>query len=200
MVEVEAKLRLPSCSLLGELRSRLQRLGAELLEEKVEEDTYYQHPCRDFAATDEALRLRVTSTGAVEATYKGPKRVLGRGKARSEYTLHLRPDELGEARAVLLALGFKPVATVRKTRAYYRLGNLLITLDTVEGLGCFAEIEYAARDASPEEAMKAIDEAIEKLGLQGAEPVHRSYLELLLERGAPEKRQLGSESRPRRRG
>lgn len=181
MVEVEAKLRLPSCNRLEELRHRLQELGARLLEEKNEEDTYYQHPCRDFAETDEALRLRVTSTGGAEVTYKGPKQVLGRGKARSEHTVHLKPGELEEAKAILLALGFQPAATVRKRRAYYQLGSLLVTLDTVEGLGCFAEIEYTGK-ASPEEAVREIEEAIEKLGLQEAEPLHRSYLELLLEK------------------
>ena len=176
-VEVEAKLRLASCGELEGVRRRLEELGARHEGEVVEEDTYFQHPCRDFAETDEALRLRIVG-GRAELTYKGPKRIIGGSKARAEYTTAVADP--GEAVRILEALGFRPAAVVRKQRSYYRLGDVAVSLDHVEGLGCFLEAEYRG-SGGPEEASKAIEEVLEKLGVAARERVYKSYLELLLE-------------------
>jgi len=177
-VEVEAKLRLASCGELEEVRRRLEELGARLEGVVVEEDTYFQHPCRDFAETDEALRLRIAG-GRAELTYKGPKRILGGSKARAEYTTAVADS--GEAARILEALGFRPAAVVRKQRSYYRLGDVAVSLDHVEGLGCFLEAEYRGQ-GSAEEAARAIEEVLERLGVATRERIYKSYLELLLEK------------------
>jgi len=50
-----------------------EKLGdAEFVIEKVEEDIYLNHPCRDFGETDEALRIRRDVEG-IRVTYKGRK-------------------------------------------------------------------------------------------------------------------------------
>ena len=179
--EVEAKLGLPGCGVLAEVEERLRQLGAELLEEKVERDVYYQHPCRDFAETDEALRIR-TSGGKAELTYKGPKRIVGGAKQRQEETVEI-PDPEAMDR-VLRALGFRPAAVVEKRRRYYRLGDVLVTLDEVKDLGCFVEAEYAGPRVAAEEASRRIEEVLEKLGVAGYPRIYKSYLELLLEKQA----------------
>jgi adenylate cyclase class 2 len=176
--ETEAKVVLGDCGLLGVVEERLRSLGARLLEEKREEDTYYQHPCRDFAETDEALRLRLAA-GRAELTYKGPKRIVGGAKTRLEETVAVGDPEA--AHRILEALGFRPVAKVVKTRRYYRLGDVLVTLDRVEGLGCFLEAEYAGPSSDPEEAARAIEEALRSLGADRYPRTAKSYLELLLE-------------------
>jgi adenylate cyclase class 2 len=178
--EVEAKIVLGSCDRLGEVRRRLEELGAKLEGEVYEEDTYYQHPCRNFAETDEALRLRIAD-GRVELTYKGPKRVHGGVKEREELTA--RVEDGAYMARILERLGFKPVATVRKRRLYYSIEGLaVVSLDTVEGLGCFVEIEYRGKAGSPEEAAEAVERLAERLGLAGLPRTVKSYLELLLEK------------------
>ena len=67
--EVEQKFR---TSKLSSLRNRLASAGATASGEIEQADTYYSHPQRDFAATDEALRLRRVGD-ANYFTYKGPK-------------------------------------------------------------------------------------------------------------------------------
>lgn len=179
--EYEAKIILNDCHELGPVEERLERLGAEPQEEVVEEDTYYQHPCRDFAETDEALRLR--RSRATELTYKGPKRHAGQGvKARLEINIPLPPGSADTVDELLRLLGFHPVAVVRKRRRYYRLGDVSVTLDEVEGLGCFVEIEYSGPPGR--DPVKAIEEAAEKLGLSGRPRTTKSYLEMLLEKNA----------------
>ncbi len=163
--------------MLRVVEERLRGLGAVHEESVVEEDTYYQHPCRDFAETDEALRIRQVD-GRYELTYKGPKRVIDGSKARKEITIQL-PSATQMAR-LLEALGFRPVAVVRKHRDYYKLGDIVVSLDEVEGLGCFLEAEYSG-GGGPEEAARAIREALEKLGVSSYESTTKSYLELILE-------------------
>jgi len=175
--ETEAKVVLGDCGLLSTVEEKLRALGARFLGEDFEEDTYYQHPCRDFAATDEALRVR-RRRGCPELTYKGPKRLVGGAKTRVEETVALCDAE-GAGR-VLEALGFRPVAVVAKRRRYYRLRDVLVSLDEVRGLGCFLEAEYVGA-GGPGEAVEAIEEALRVLGLEGLRREARSYLELLLE-------------------
>jgi len=175
--ETEAKIILGDCGLLERVEVKLRGLGAVFLEEKREEDTYYQHPCRDFAETDEALRIRRHGERPPELTYKGPKRVVGGAKTRQEETVTLSDGEA--MHRILLALGFRPVATVVKTRRYYRLGDVLVTLDKVEGLGCFLEAEYQG-SGRPEEAIQAIEGALARLGVEKLPRTTLSYLELLL--------------------
>ncbi|MCE4628101.1 MAG: class IV adenylate cyclase [Desulfurococcales archaeon] len=167
-LEIEGKYRV-DCAELESIAARAEELGGRFLGARSEEDVYYQHPCRDFASTDEALRLRYVQGRVESLTYKGPK-MPGRVKARLE--LILSPLG-GPVEQVLERLGFTPVARVVKRRRYYRLGDSLVTLDEVEGLGCFVEVEAPTTSR--------VEEVAGSLGLEGP-PIVESYLEMLLAR------------------
>ncbi len=145
-------------------------------------DRYYAHPVRDFAQTDEALRIRRVGE-ANFVTYKGPK-LDPRTKTRREIELALQPGEDGFAQfaSLLEALGFRPVAEVRKQRRIARLQwqgfPLEVALDDVQAVGRFVELETAADPADAEAAKAALASLAGRLGLEANE--RRSYLELLL--------------------
>lgn len=147
------------------------------------EDTYYQHPCRDFSKTDEALRIRIRRfNGHFEAflTYKGPK-MDSVSKTRKEIEV---PIEDPDKHAMILeALGFREVMTVEKVREkFYVEKGITITLDDVEGLGKFIEIEAMteSREKVPE-LVEKLRKILIELGVSKFE--RKSYLELLLEKG-----------------
>lgn len=177
-VEVEAKIELQSCNEVNDVTRKLENMGAKKEAQVYEEDIYFQHPCRDFARTDEALRLRVIGE-RVELTYKGPKTIFGGSKTRAEYTVLL--SDLRQAKLILESLGFKPVASVRKRRIYYSYGEVSISVDRVEGLGCFIEVEYRG-EGSIEAATNTINTVIGMLGLTRYKRIYKSYLELILEK------------------
>ena len=80
-------------------------------------------------------------------------------------------------------LGFRTVATVAKRRVEYRLPGpppIVVSLDEVEGLGRFCEVETAATDVAT--GRRVLEAALRLLGLEDAEPIATSYLELLLHR------------------
>jgi adenylate cyclase class 2 len=79
---------------------------------------------------------------------------------------------------MLERLGFTKTTEVNKWRENYRLGNAAISLDEVEELGTFVEIEVmTAQEAA--KATAEIKKISEELGVSG-EPILASYLELLL--------------------
>lgn len=171
MIEFEVKAPVPA-ERLAALRAAL---GAP---ERVEEhaDAYFAHPQRDFAQTDEALRLSLRG-GRADLTYKGPK-LDAASKARREIVLPLQGA--GEAAALLEALGFRRVREVRKTRETYRAGGFEVALDTVPGLGAFVELERQLAEGAPrDEAQREAIAVLASWGLERTE--RRSYLELLLE-------------------
>jgi|SRR5208337_2117291 len=176
MLEVELKVRIPS---LDPVREELTRKNAQFRGRVHEHDIYYNAPHRDFALTDEAVRVRYTDDRAV-VTYKGPKIRKYGLKAREELNFAV---ESGEGFETMLArLGFTRTTEVNKWRENYTLGTASISLDTVEELGTFAEIEVIARDEN-ENPTATIEEIAKEIGADG-EPILESYLELLLAKRA----------------
>ena len=148
---------------------------AELIIEKYEHDVYFAHPCRDFAQTDEAIRIRRDVEG-ITLTYKGPK-VDAETKSREEIKLKVKDFE--SARRILERLGFKPVAEVKKFRKIYGFGDAIICVDEVEDLGKFVEIEIEAENLGVKEKVFHI---AEQLGYSREDSIRESYLELILQK------------------
>ena len=178
--EVEQKFPVED---IATVEDRLREMGSTIAGVHLEVDVYYAHPSRDFGATDEALRIRrVGLSGYV--TYKGPK-VDTTTKTRREIDLPLAIDENGVApwQKLLEALGFKPIAEVRKhrrkTTIRWQNRKVEAALDEVHRVGTFIELELLATPDHVERDKACIASLAEHLGLSESE--RRSYLELLLE-------------------
>jgi adenylate cyclase class 2 len=181
--EVEVKFRVGE-EQVGALVEGLLRLGAVDRGESEQSDAYLRHPSRDFAATNEAFRIR-SGGGDNALTYKGPRRE-GPAKTREEIEIGLAPgtEARDGMRTMLERLGFTPVATVRKRRHLYEVAGgprpLLVALDRAEGVGTFVEVEALVEDeADLPEAQRDVLEFGHRLGLREVEP--RSYLRMVLE-------------------
>jgi len=180
----EVEVKFPLSEGPAEVLSKLQQLGATPGEEIAQADHYFNHPVRDFAQTDEALRIR--SVGDQNwVTWKGPK-IDSRTKTRREIELPLgdgtqTAEQLSE---VLQILGFRLVTVVRKTRRLHELTRndlrFEIALDEVDELGSFLEVELIADEAGLKSAQDAVLELAKELGLSQTEP--RSYLGMLLQK------------------
>lgn len=199
MYEVEVKVPADHDT----VRAALDEMGGERLGVVAQADTYFNAPHRDFAETDEALRVRVTGdvpTGVQEATladtleaalrgtdaaptsrvtYKGA-RVDDASKTREEFETGV--DDGETVRTVFERLGFAPTATVKKVRARYRVDGFTVALDDVADVGTYVEVETDVE--SENEISGACEEAfgvLRELGLDPEAQVQTSYLGLLLE-------------------
>jgi adenylate cyclase class 2 len=180
-LEIEQKFRVDDPSAL---QAKLATLGAVFRHRILQRDAYFNHPSRDFAVSDEALRIRSVGDDNV-ITYKGPK--LGGGvKTRREIELPIgsgreTAEQLGE---ILKLLGFRPSAVVEKRRTPGEVTvdgvHYELALDDVDGIGTFFEVELVVDDAEKELAQGRIHALQAKLGLVNVEP--RSYLRMVLER------------------
>ncbi len=179
-LEVEVRYR---CADPQPLVTQLLAWGASPLEERTEVDHYFNAPHKDFRQTDEALRLR--RVGASNwLTYKGPRRE-GPTKTRPEIEVVLAQGDVAAeaAQRLLQALGFRPVAVVRKRRSIYRLPwppfAVNVCFDRLEAIGSFVELEIMA----PPELHAAASQAVLELAaaLHLTEREYRSYLRMVLE-------------------
>ena len=181
MIEVELKFRLDDPE---RFRRALAGLGAVRRGISHQRDIYFAHPLRDFAATDEALRVRITEDSG-RMTYKGP-RFDAETKSRHETEIAFAdgPADAERFGRVLETLGFAAVREVSKQREGWTLpcpgGEIEIAIDTVAGLGMFVELERAVPAREFEEAKAAIQSLARRLEL--TVPEHRSYLGMLLDR------------------
>jgi len=199
--EVEQKYPLAD---VAAVEAALARLGATWHATVEQVDRYFNHPCRDFAATDEALRLRRTGA-ALAITWKGP-RLDATAKTRRELELPLAeaavpaaavaeaavpaaapvqaavPATLDSWTELLEALGFRPVREVAKQRQLatvaWQGAAIEVALDHVAGLGNFLELELQADAAGIAVAAARIESLARELGCTAAE--RRSYLEMLI--------------------
>ncbi len=180
--EIENKYRVAN---VKSLELRLNQIGAKVEPPVAQADTYLAHPARDFATTNEAFRIRRDGEHN-RLTYKGPKHE-GPTKTREEIEIAFAEGE--SAREEMLALfdrlGFRPVATISKTRRSHHLiwksKEFEVTIDDAHALGTFVEIETLAeaREALAS-AQSTLMELATELGLTEVEP--RSYLRMHLEK------------------
>ena len=176
MIEVEVKAKIDN---FEDIEKKLKNLGAIKSKKEYQEDIYFNSPIVDFAKTDEALRIRTTienGSDNIFITYKGPK-IDSKSKTREEIEIKIEDSE--KCSKIFQHLGFTKVRAVRKNRQYYTYKNFEISLDDVEGLEPYMEIEISLEDGNDySEAQEKIFELFSKLGItDGFE--RTSYLELL---------------------
>ena len=134
MKEIELKAQYDS-SKRPELEQYLKEHGFQEVCCFTQQDEYFNHPERDFRITDEALRIRREQhdNEAVHCclTYKGTNnsRI---GQSRRE--LETRVEDEHKMRRILLALGFRSAAEVKKRRKEYKKEDLTVCLDELDGL------------------------------------------------------------------
>lgn len=182
--EVEQKYRIDGKS--ETIMAGLLELGATAIGDVNQSDHYFNHPVRDFATTDEALRIR--SVGEQNwLTWKGPK-LDQKTKTRREIEPALgdgnrTAEQISE---VLTILGFQSVAIVRKLRKRFELvrssRRFEFAVDFVDEVGEFLEVELMAAQDELEAAQESLKNLCEELGLSESSIVRKSYLGMLLER------------------
>ena len=180
-MQLEIEQKFPVAD-LSRIRQTLESLGATFEPPVSQVDSYFRHPNRDFATTDEALRLRrVGEENCI--TYKGPK-IDAETKTRRELELPLEPGEKAfHSWAELLEiLGFGRVRDVSKSRTpgsiTWEGDEVGLALDQVAGLGTYLELEILADERGLESAKKRLASLAKELGLERSE--RRGYLDLLL--------------------
>ena len=172
VIEVEIKLYIDDISLIQE---KLTDLGAERTGVEFNEDIYLNHPNRDFRLTDEALRIRKVNS-KTELTYKGPK-INDKSKTREEINAEISEENILD---IFYKLDFTVGGRVNKNREKWKFNDIAISLDDVEKLGSFVELEILSRSEDRiDEMITQLYDLASELGLDPEQQITKSYLELL---------------------
>ncbi len=174
-LEIEAKYEY-ICGNIDDVVKKLVKIGYTIIGEYIEHDTYYNHPCRDFSKTDEALRLRIrrSNNGIVSIlTYKGPRKII-QGNIKSRIELETKINDPESMDNILKKLGFRKVLSFSKKRIVLIRDGVEVNVDELLGVGSFVEIETRNVELIGE-FYKAIKECLK--------PVRKTYLEICLETG-----------------
>lgn len=184
-VEIKAKVEYSDAEVV---RKKLISLGA-IFEGKVKEnDTYFTTPHRDFIKTKECLRIRKRN-GYMELTYKGrTTEDMLKNKQFWKQEINIPISDIPEEKIELLltSLDFKIVARVIKEREKFVLDDQIITLDNIEKLGYFLEIEKNIE--KEEERNDALDKNIsllKKIGLSEKDIISEPYRDLVINNNQP---------------
>jgi adenylate cyclase class 2 len=199
-MEIEIKLRLSNPQTL---RERLAACGATHAGRAYEVNTIFDTPGGSLRSADCALRVRrlrplavtdwpaAASTGgeppSAWLTFKGPRKVGGRtagagkptrssGRPRTREELETHVDNADTLLAILLRIGLIERVIYEKRREIWRLDGCEVALDELPVLGAFVEIE------GPDE--RAVQAVQAKLGLERAESVDATYVELAHRHGS----------------
>ncbi len=167
-IEIETKVKVES---LDEIAVRLDALGAKLLYELSQTDTYFDDAAQTLFASDCGLRLRKQATGQgqkVILTYKGPRQK-SHFKSRTEIEIEVSDFEV--AAQLLAALGFKKSLVFEKKRRLWQMSDCVVCLDELPLLGSFVEIEAPGEEP--------IAEALLKLQLADMGHINESYAHLI---------------------
>jgi adenylate cyclase class 2 len=185
-MEYEVEQKYPVVD-LAQVEASLKTLHASAQPSIEQTDLYFSHPSKDFARTDEALRIRRVGQDNF-VTYKGPK-LDAATKTRQELEIPLQSGQEGfdQFSSLLSALGFRPVREVRKLRRPFELrwqDRLVhVVLDDVTSVGTFVELELVVGPDEVEAAKECIALLANQLRLD--QPDRRSYLEMLIASEGP---------------
>lgn len=179
-VEVEKKFALSDPT---PLKARLAALGVRPGPPVRQVDAYYNAPHRDFlvpSVISEWLRIRVEGAGG-SVNFKRFHPVDTVAKTHAD-EFETTVGDVEAMRRLLLALDFRPLVTVEKTRETCRLDDVEVAFDRVVGAGDFVEFEFKGTADSVAGATARLDRCIGRLGVPLGAPVERGYPHMLLGR------------------
>ena len=181
--EVEIKIEIDN---FDEIKAKVVSRG-KLIKSIKQVDDYFI-PChRDFFAQKphpiEWLRIRTNPDKVIFEYDKSiNKKANGEQECAEEYETEI--SNVGEFRKILNFLDFKKVVAVDKQREYWDCGDLEITLDKIEGLGSFIEVEAKGDFEDTAKAKEACLKFLDDLGIEnaGSIQINKGYPVLLLEK------------------
>ncbi|MCS6984005.1 MAG: class IV adenylate cyclase [Leptospiraceae bacterium] len=152
-----------------------------------QKDDYFDHPAFKLRQNDLVLRKRqnivfvrkkklwLLQNHEEYLTYKGKSQVLDNAKSRFE--IEARANQ--EIFEILDQLGFIAKCEINKHRWISKAGDYTISLDVVEYLGIFLEVELMSEAQNQKDAFRKLAKFLQAHRLDVFERESRSYAELL---------------------
>lgn len=182
-VEIQAIIKNP-----GEIEKKLRKIG-KFIGARRQVDKYFVPPCRDFFATDpplEYLRVRFEK-GKNHLNYSFLHfNKNGYLQETDEYETLVANPKVAEE--IFQKIGMINRVTVVKTRKYFNCGNFEVTLDRVENLGNFMEVEAKKNFGGIEKTKKSCLNFLKSLNIKYEIKSQMGYPRMLYQKLKPKVR------------
>jgi predicted adenylyl cyclase CyaB len=177
-IEIELKLPLKNGQYVADFLNK----NGKFKYENYQDDSYYNPAHRDFLENkdnvNEWLRIRKDGDRAL-ITYKDWQPHETRIKTHAiEYETGI--DSYDQLEKIFGALNLKKLIHVKKVRKSWNFKDTEISIDEVEELGSFIEVEYKGNLSDVEQARKYLFKILEEIGAETGELETRGYPYLLL--------------------
>ena len=168
--EVELKFHVSNISHLHEKLALHQALPFTL--NNHEKDIYLEANGGDLAAKQISMVLREMNPSGIRLwIVKGP------GTERCEAS---NIEDIAKVQSMLVTLGYQPAFVLEKIRSIYFIGKFHVTVDSLAGLGDFAERAIMTDAATALDSLKVeCQQLADKLGLLPQQQETQSYRQLL---------------------
>ena len=167
MKEVELKFKIPDNGNL--VKSKIKKSKAKYGGKYVQIDLWFDTEDKQLRREGKGLRVR-RQNGKTTLTLKGKQTF---GEVREAEEQEVAVDNFEEILKILGGLGFVVDVEIRKERKVWKLGEVAIALDKVDGLGTFLELEGPQGE---------IEKTIKILGLESLPRTSQHYGQLLEEK------------------
>ncbi|WP_047043039.1 class IV adenylate cyclase [Vibrio mexicanus] len=170
--EVELKYRVESkTSFLDVLKQMPHEI---MLEDNLESDWYFDTPDKSLKQQNKSVCIRIMEPSGIKLwIVKGPE------ADRCEAT---NIADANSAKSMLQTMGYEVTLKATKTRSIYFVGKFHITVDTLNGIGDFAEFAIMTDDESMLDTYKVeLENLASKFGLTDSALQTKSYKQMFLE-------------------
>lgn len=184
-IEIEAKYELLNDeNTKKRLVERLNEEGKKISDNQFQKDTYYVPKHNNFlneTPISKWLRVRETENNA-SVNYKDwSSKETGKNNqitCKELETTILEPEIMHK---IFLELEFKEIAVVEKRRSAWEYKNIIISIDTIENLGTFIELEFKTNEFETEkESLEYIEKIIDELSIEKGKIINKGYPQLVL--------------------
>ena len=168
-----SRIELEASYHLGEnyedILEKIKEQNFKLVEDSVEEDTYFTDKNLEFVKSRTCLRTRKTNEDFLELTYK-PKTDNSTEKyGKKEVNLRLDPKDYEDTKYVINQLGYIEYVSFKKYRQVYSKNingfEYNIMIDKIDGVGNFIELEILANTEEEKEKIRRAKEELLELKL-----------------------------------
>uniref|UniRef100_A6VW80 Putative adenylyl cyclase CyaB n=1 Tax=Marinomonas sp. (strain MWYL1) TaxID=400668 RepID=A6VW80_MARMS len=171
--EVELKYRLQS---KADFMQTLSRIPHEImLQDNIESDWHFDTSDGELAAQSKSVSIRIMEPSGIKLwIVKGPE------PDRCEAT---NITNASNAMSMLKTMGYEVVLKTKKVRSIYFIDKFHITVDTLEGIGDFAEFAIMTDDESMLSTYKVeLEELAQRFGLTSSALQTQSYKQMFMEK------------------
>ena len=202
MIEVELKFKVPQQS-RAQLEAKLYRLpGVRWLGQIVNADRYFDTP--DLACLRQAVFIRIRNHEQFEVKFHDQADPAHTHSTERTFPLKAVPSLMHEINALCARFisgwhaaetieeairdnGLVEYAHIANRRTQYACGAISLSVDEVEGLGNFFEVETAcAGEAEVEQSLARLHAFVADLAFPTLRPVGTGYVEQWLQRFRPQ--------------